>query len=341
VKKKGGKKMRRISILLIVLATLFYFPCNAKGEPITDPSQLSPNPTIIDFEQFTAGYPTTPENNPLVIGDVTFSTEGSLYIRDITDDPANGTEVESKLLDIDPDYMHLMITFLNPVSEVLLGWWDPNYPGNFLRAYDVNNQLLEEVELTDLGPPHGVHATWIGFKRPSADISRIEVDPAIDPPYDNYGIDNIYYNTATPIFIDIKPGSCPNPFNLKSRGVLPVAILGTAEFDVTTIDRASIKLQMDSQEVAPIRSSLEDVATPFIGEITSCESCAESGPDGYMDLTLKFKTQAIVQAMGVENVNDGDCFILTLIGKLYDGTPIVGEDVLRILKKGRGRFPNF
>ena len=111
--------MRHAGILFLILAILFCFSTNTKGEPITDPSQLSPNPTIIDFEQFTAGYPYTPENNPLVIGDLTFSTEGSLYIRDITEDQANGTEVESKLLDIDPDYHHLMITFLNPVSEVL------------------------------------------------------------------------------------------------------------------------------------------------------------------------------------------------------------------------------
>jgi hypothetical protein len=27
--------------------------------------------------------------------------------------------------------------------------------------------------------------------------------------------------------VDIRPTSCPNPFNLAARGVLPVAILGT------------------------------------------------------------------------------------------------------------------
>jgi len=144
---------------------------------------------------------------------------------------------------------------------------------------------------------------------------------------------------AVPVAVDIKPGSCPNPFNLKSRGVLPVAILGTPDLDIATIDRASIRLQIGTQEVTPIRSSMEDVATPFTGEITSCEDCAESGPDGYIDLTLKFSTQEIVQAIGVNNVNDGDCFILTLTGRLDDGTPIIGEDVLRILKKGKVKLP--
>ncbi|GAI36006.1 unnamed protein product, partial [marine sediment metagenome] len=43
--------------------------------------------------------------------------------------------------------------------------------------------------------------------------------------------------------VDIKPGSCPNPLNLKSEGVLSVAILGSEDFDVTTIDPGSIFLE--------------------------------------------------------------------------------------------------
>lgn len=37
-----------------------------------------------------------------------------------------------------------------------------------------------------------------------------------------------------PIDIDIKPGSYPNSINLGSHGVIPVAILSTADFDATT-----------------------------------------------------------------------------------------------------------
>ena len=49
--------------------------------------------------------------------------------------------------------------------------------------------------------------------------------------------------------VDIKPTSCPNPLNPKSNGVVPVAILGTADFDVSQIDPASILLE----GVAPLR----------------------------------------------------------------------------------------
>jgi hypothetical protein len=65
---------------------------------------------------------------------------------------------------------------------------------------------------------------------------------------------------SIPVDIDIKPGSCPNPLNLKSKGVLPVAILGSEDLDVSTIDVDTIRLE----GVAPLRSRLEDVATPVV-----------------------------------------------------------------------------
>jgi hypothetical protein len=131
--------------------------------------------------------------------------------------------------------------------------------------------------------------------------------------------------------VDIKPQSCPNPLNVKSRGELPVAILGTPDLDVTTIDTSTISLQ----GVSPLRSSLEDVSTPFepSNGITSESDCTDLGFDGFTDLTLKFDTQEIVAALG--DVADGDVLILTLTGNLQDGTPITGEDVVVILKKGR------
>ena len=99
--------------------------------------------------------------------------------------------------------------------------------------------------------------------------------------------------------------------------------------------------QVDPQSVAlagvpPLRCALEDVAIPyepFIGK-EECEDCATEGSDGYIDLTLKFDTQAIVTALG--DVSDGECLVLELTGNLmeeFDGIPIVGEDVLRIIKK--------
>ena len=50
----------------------------------------------------------------------------------------------------------------------------------------------------------------------------------------------INYSILLPV--DIKPGSCPNPINVKSKGVLPTEILGTEDFDVTMVDPASVRL---------------------------------------------------------------------------------------------------
>lgn len=130
--------------------------------------------------------------------------------------------------------------------------------------------------------------------------------------------------------VDIKPTSCPNPLNVKSKGVLPVAILGAADFDITTLDPATIQLE----GVAPLRWDWEDVATPFDGDKDDCDDCTEEGPDGFLDLTLKFNKQEIIAALG--DIKDGDCLTLTLQGQ-QNGTPIVGEDVVVILKKGKGK----
>jgi hypothetical protein len=131
------------------------------------------------------------------------------------------------------------------------------------------------------------------------------------------------------IAVDIKPQSCPNPLNTKSKGVLPVAILGTEDFDVFDIDLSTILLE----GVAPERNNLDDVATPFNGESRDdCLDCTQYGPDGLTDLTLKFDTQEVVAALG--EVIDGECLILSITGYLLDGTPIEGGDVVIIKKKG-------
>jgi len=139
--------------------------------------------------------------------------------------------------------------------------------------------------------------------------------------------------TALDVALDIKPGSCRNPVNVKARGVLPVAILDSDELDVTHIDPASVRLD----GVSPLRWSLEDVATPPDATPQAAHNCTEAGPDGWPDLTLKFEVQEIVAALG--EVEDGDILPLTLTGNLaeeHGGSPIQGQDVVQILKKGKG-----
>ena len=148
------------------------------------------------------------------------------------------------------------------------------------------------------------------------------------------------------ISIDINPGSCPNPLALKSKGVLPVAILGLDDFDVTQIDPATVTIFRkeipDPVHVFPLRWSLEDAGIPyepFIGKI-SANDCLEYHPDdygvfdGYLDLSFTFKVGEVVNALG--DVSDGEVIVLQLTGKLkeeFGGTKIVGEDIVWIRNK--------
>jgi hypothetical protein len=138
--------------------------------------------------------------------------------------------------------------------------------------------------------------------------------------------------------VDIKPGSCPNPIQPKTKGVLPVAIAGTDTLDVTKIDPASILLN----GVSPLRWDYYDAAKPhepYIGK-NGAYDCSAYYPDeygvvdGYMDLRLYFDMQAIVASLG--SINGGDVLLLQLTGKLkeeFGGTEIVGEDVVIIRMK--------
>jgi hypothetical protein len=166
------------------------------------------------------------------------------------------------------------------------------------------------------------------------------------------------------VALDIKPGSCPNPLNIgrgdsgfwvyvddeldigssnassdafakahpgKRRGVLPVAILGTDEFDVSEIDIASVMLE----GVPVLRHNYEDVSTPVPDDADECE-CTDFGPDGFIDLTLKFDKNAVVDAIG--EVNVGDVIPLTLTGELLDGTPVEGIDCVVIVGHDGPKF---
>jgi hypothetical protein len=124
--------------------------------------------------------------------------------------------------------------------------------------------------------------------------------------------------------LDIKPGSCPNPLNVKSNGVLPVAVLGMQNLNI--LDIYWVKLV----GVDPLRGDYEDVATPYEGDMCGCH---ELGPDGFFDLTLKFDTQEIVNAFGY--VDDGDELSLDAEITLINGVVIHTNDCVRILKKGK------
>ena len=103
-------------------------------------------------------------------------------------------------------------------------------------------------------------------------------------------------------YVDIKPGSCENPVNRKSKGVLPVVILGEENFDVSTIDPSSVLLEGFPAD----KWSIEDVS-----ELDKC-----NGKDGYPDLVLKWDSELIKVALS--NASKGDEYLMRLTGYSSD-----------------------
>jgi hypothetical protein len=126
------------------------------------------------------------------------------------------------------------------------------------------------------------------------------------------------------IDVDIKPRSCPNPLNVKSKDVLPVAILGTEDFDVFDVDVTAITLL--GVPPIPVCIHYEDVSRP-VEDRPECE-CTDAGPDGYLDLVLKFDTQEIVAA-------------IETLAEAFDQVPIEdGEQIPLMLFEGEVPDPD-
>ncbi len=146
--------------------------------------------------------------------------------------------------------------------------------------------------------------------------------------YEGSGIfyDNINFNRSPiSVSLDIRPSNCPNPVS-NNRGLLPGALLGAEDFDVYEIDVASLRLE----GVPAIQPAYEDVAGPFAGD--PC-GCAVTRPDCFLDLTINFVTQQVVDAIGsAYGVHE-----LKLTGALLDGTPIEGRDCVVFVGGGGGK----
>ncbi|MEM2998615.1 MAG: hypothetical protein QW542_06685, partial [Thermoproteota archaeon] len=102
--------------------------------------------------------------------------------------------------------------------------------------------------------------------------------------------------------IDVKPGSCPNCINLKSKGVVPVAVLTTGDFDASDVDPNTVKFA----DASPVRWRMEDV-----------------DGDGDMDMLFHFNTRDL-------NL-DSTSTEATLTGYTTWGNPITGTDSVKIV----------
>lgn len=131
----------------------------------------------------------------------------------------------------------------------------------------------------------------------TANLTRLDVGPSC--------VDD----TAV-VSIDVKPGSDPNCFNINGHGVIPVAILGSQDLDVSNIDVTSL-----------LFGGLEVRVRGNKGPLCSVEL---ANGDSYLDLVCHF-------ADDPSNWTVGETDEASLKGTLLDGTDIEGTDSICVV----------
>jgi hypothetical protein len=183
------------------------------------------------------------------------------------------------------------------------------------------------------------------FEDTGSPILKLDpADPHVDilVPYDGHGLYAIYSTSAIPVLIQ----GCGD---LDDGGTFKVTIHGTADFDVTSIDLATVRVlgaaMKDKKDAA--RLSLRKFTAPdhAIGrrQPDACKLKPGSKKDEFSDLELAFPAEDVMagaEQSVVGSMYDDDVLVITLTGRLRQevgGQPIVGEAVVKV--HGRGKRP--
>ena len=182
-------------------------------------------------------------------------------------------------------------------NEILVSQIFSTEPGDPLVQYGPNDRSFDVTDLAQTLEGQEIYVAfgvWAGSNNLPVAVDNISLD----------------IDTAQPVEIDIKPGSEPNCFNNDGHGVIPVAILGSAEFDVTTIDAGSVMLQ--------------GLAVKAVGKSNKLLAHYEDvDSDGYDDLVVQIEDDDLV-------FEEGDT-TGTVTGNLNNGMPIQGSDTICIV----------
>ena len=137
--------------------------------------------------------------------------------------------------------------------------------------------------------------------------------------------------TITVMAIDIKPWSYPNSINTKSNGVVPVAILGSDTFDVTSVDVTTLSFgpggATPAHDLTDPDVYADHLVQPWLVNPLDPEPewyYFTANEDDYVDLVVHFHQKDTGLAPGDTEA--------CLTGELTDGTAFSACDSVRIVK---------
>ena len=257
------------------------------------PSRITEIGAFLNNCSFDAGVPQCPEMRPLLV-QIRPALNGA-------PDPVNVIATYTLSDDNDP----LTMTFESTSPGLVLPMG--TYFALFSAAPGEEGFILASV-WTDAGAAYiaepgtigGLSSTGQTWTQEGPMAVRILGEPVV----------------TVPLTLDIKAGDTQNAISLTDHGLLPVAVLGTTQVDVSELDPGSVRLGAatlalrGSAQAPKLAYSIEDVNS-----------------DGQLDLVAFFDIQTLVQL----GILTSGTQTLTLVANGFDHAPYAGSDAIVVV----------
>ncbi|WP_243974189.1 hypothetical protein [Vibrio natriegens] len=278
-------------------------------------NKLSEDVGVEDFESFPDGTETPNLSFPGSVGNISATitnnggftpfVQSAVYFEDVFNTSPGGT----KYLLTSGEFV---IHFDNPVSAFGFYGTDIGDIGGTMTLTTVNGVVTDHPIPHTVSGPSG-SLLFYGFVDDENSYTSVTLKNSLSGG-DVFGFDDMIVGdlaqVVKTVLIDIKPGDEPNCFNINGHGVIPVAVLGSEDFDVYDIDTSSL-----------IFGGLEVRIRGNKGPQCSTE---DTNGDGFMDLVCQFEDNSDYWSPGEADA--------TLIGTLLDTEqPFEGTDSICVV----------